>query len=644
MEGRGGFDFWDDVAFSRTVVHDVGVLSIVAPAGAVDSGSSIFPACTVGNFGASPESYRVRMRIGTLYDDTALVTAQAPGTRSHLTFPSWQVRAAPGNYAVTCSTELAGDEVQTNNRLTDSVTVRRPPIHDVSAIRIITPPGTVDSGSFVRPQAKVSNLGGVAESFSIRFRIGSSYSQDAALSGLAAGDSATVSFPIWIAAIGDFVVSCSTMLAADGSPANDRCTSSVRVVSGGGGIRGWTERAAMPLLPSGRTLKDGAWLTFDAGSGLVYAAKGYKTGDFYSYDPAQDTWRQLAFMPAGTENRPPYKGAVGCTDGSGTVYATKGNNTPGFYGYTAATDSWKQLADVPLGTSNKKVKGGADAVYFGGHVYLLKGYKNEFWRYNTATDTWTPLPDAPAGTNPKYNTGSFLVYDGNQTIYCHKSKYHELWRYDLARDTWYPTPLTPMPLLSASGRRRKSKDGGCAAWLGDGFYAFKGANTQEFWKYWPQGDSWDEQETLPSVGSSARKKRVKNGADLVRIDPATILALKGGRVNELWRYTPSLVATRSTPQVVDGVLSRLTRATGAIRIYPNPLGQHGVLSYSLPRPALLQVRLYNAAGRAIRALVPAAVAQGSGTIPLSAQALAPGVYFVRVTAGGEQASVKLVVE
>jgi hypothetical protein len=43
----------------------------------------------------------------------------------------------------------------------------------------------------------------------------------------------------------------------------------------------WSERAQMPYTPSWKNVRDGGWLAYDAGTDLVYAAKGNKVRDFY---------------------------------------------------------------------------------------------------------------------------------------------------------------------------------------------------------------------------------------------------------------------------------------------------------------------------------------------------------------------------
>ena len=49
---------------------DVGCTRIIAPAGSVDSGASVTPACSTYNYGTITVSYTVRMKIGAGYDQT----------------------------------------------------------------------------------------------------------------------------------------------------------------------------------------------------------------------------------------------------------------------------------------------------------------------------------------------------------------------------------------------------------------------------------------------------------------------------------------------------------------------------------------------------------------------------------------------
>lgn len=211
--------------------HDVGCSHLLVPAGNVDSGSSVTPACSLYNYGTGAESYDVRMRIGSFYNQTASVSGHPAGTRIYVTFPDWSVQQAPGAYLARCSTELAIDQVSANNRTTDSVHVLQPASHDVGCTVILEPVGTIDSGTVLAPACSVCNFGNQTESYNVRMRIGASYDTVAAVTGHAAGARLMVTFPDFTASVpGIIAVTCSTELAADANPANDRQTGSATVV------------------------------------------------------------------------------------------------------------------------------------------------------------------------------------------------------------------------------------------------------------------------------------------------------------------------------------------------------------------------------------------------------------------------------
>ena len=217
----------NDTAGNSFVVvrHDVGVASIVAPRDTVVQ-SVVTPQAHIGNYGSITETFKVFMRItgGAPWADSLALTL-ASGRDSLVSFRDWNT--SPGSYAARCSTGLAADANRRNDTLSNRFVVV---VHDVGVVAILAPRGALDSGTSVVPQAVVRNLGSVAESFRVRFRIGSVYSDSQPVS-LAAGAVDTVLFAGWIAGpVGLHVTTCSTMLAGDGNPANDRVADSVRVL------------------------------------------------------------------------------------------------------------------------------------------------------------------------------------------------------------------------------------------------------------------------------------------------------------------------------------------------------------------------------------------------------------------------------
>ena len=623
------------------VPGDVGVSQILAPSGILDSGASSTPQAVVRNYGAAAASFPVTFRIGTVYTNTQNVADLAPGDSATVSFTGWMA-VKRGSFATGCTTALAGDTVTANNGAAGTVTVR---VQDVGVVSITSPSGTYEPGRVIIPAANVRNYGNTPADFDVWMLITDPtgalcYTADTSLTNVAPGANVLANAfpPCTLDLIGDWAVKCSTAMPGDAQPANNVIATGFRTQSV------WTEVKSMPTAMSGQPPKDGAWLTYQDANGLVYAGKGNKTSDFYSYNPATGGWTRLKDVPYGTEAKPPRKGACGAADGSRYLYMAKGNNTAAFWRYDVLRDSWRQLADVPVGVSSN-VKNGAGAVYVQpgdtGYIYLLKGGHCEFCRYNTVSGAWQSLTEAPAGGNPKWDKGSFLVYDGDHAIYAHKAKTDELWSYNTATDSWGKTALSGMPFVSRTGRSKKSKDGGSGAWV-DGFiYALKGGNTTEFWRYSATANSWLELDTLPSYGSSGKLRRVGAGGSIVNA-AGTLYALKGNKCCEFWRYAPGfLVAPEPDREGIMGSSFLVPRSS--FLVSPNPLiggfVHLAVGGTSLSRPAL--VRLYNSTGRCVGVWKPFL---RNGAAELDMRCVAAGVYIVKADADGFTATQKLIVQ
>jgi hypothetical protein len=522
---------------------------------------------------------------------------------------------------------------------------------DMTPTAIVAPTGSYDTCAPVTPEGKVRNLGNVvATSVQVFFRIdstpGNAVYRDSVIIAVAPGAESTVSFAPWTTPRVPrvYAARCSTRFSGDAQPANDTLAGSF-LVSEPGLPQGWYPKEPLPDAPSAKQVWAGGWLAYNPGNSRIYTAKGNKKADFYAYFPAGDSWHQNALIPAGTEGKLPKTGAAGCSDGNNSVYATKGNNTLGFWLYKTDENAWYQKANVPPGLSNKKVKGGTGAVYAEqdgiGHVYLLKGYKNEFWRYDPAGDSWHAMANAPVVSSVKWDKGSWLAYDDvNDVIYAHKAKFMEFYKYNINGDSW-SAALSPMPISGSTGSK-KSKEGGCGTYLNGFIYALKGGNTQEFWKYTIATNSWTEKETIPAVGTSGKKKKVKAGAGLVAVG-SVMYATKGNKSNEFWTYQPGGTLLGSEPTDNGVMAEQLGSPALDVRVGPNPLsGGFATLRYSLPRAGQARVCVYDVTGRTVVNRILAAATTGSATLDL--QHLNSGVYLVKLTSQDLASTQKLVVQ
>jgi hypothetical protein len=202
----------------------------LGPSGVVDSGVNCAPACSVYNYGQSTESYQVRLKIGAGYNNMVAVADHRAGTTEYVTFPGW-IALPRGDIAVSCSTELTGDENPYNDRQTGSIHVR---VLDVAAIGIIAPEHTEDLNDTIVPIVRLANYGTDLATFSVAMRIGGGYTQ-ARSKTLAGGATDTAAMPTWIATpAGRFFMGCSLYLAGDMAPGNDKVRDSVTVLPGSG--------------------------------------------------------------------------------------------------------------------------------------------------------------------------------------------------------------------------------------------------------------------------------------------------------------------------------------------------------------------------------------------------------------------------
>jgi hypothetical protein len=215
--------------------HNVGCTQILAPTGTIDSNSLVTPIAEVRNFGDYLESYWVKMRIGSFYNDSHQVYFQNPGATQQEYFTPRTVTAPPGVYTVACSTRLAGDVNAADNWKTGTVTIQRPQ-NDVGTVAIVAPLGSVNLGDMVTPACSVKNYSGLSATYSVLMKIGS-YSNSANVTAQPPGNTRYVTFPTWTASSpGLQAITCSTQLAGDIVPSNDRRTGSVNVLSGDVGV------------------------------------------------------------------------------------------------------------------------------------------------------------------------------------------------------------------------------------------------------------------------------------------------------------------------------------------------------------------------------------------------------------------------
>ena len=75
--------------------------------------------------------------------------------------------------------------------------------------------------------------------------------------------------------------------------------------------------------------------------------------------------------------------------------------------------------------------------------------------------------------------------------------------------------------------------------------------------------------------------------------------------------------------------------------YPNPFNATTTISYTLPEPALVKIKIYNVLGQLVTTLVDEQKQAGTHSVKFDASQLASGVYYYRLTAGSYAETRKL---
>jgi hypothetical protein len=528
---------------------DAQVVSIVAPTGTVNQFTVIAPQASVRNNGNSTQLIPVKLMIQGGYADSTSISIAAGATQT-VTFANWTADP-PGTLAVRCTTSLAGDMVPTNNAASGAVTVQAVSV-DAQTVSIDAPVGTVDTGQTVVPAVTVRNNSTTGQTFSVKFNIAPAYADSQSVT-LAAGASRSVTFANWIAAVpGALSVKCSTRLAGDANPANDRLTGTVFVAVpdiGASAIVAPRDTVAPgPTYPQAQVRNYGnvrracrvLFRISGAGSYLdsVVLAAGL---------PFADT---VLFFPAWTAVSGSY--TTRCSTFM-TGDRVAGNNVASSAFAVGVNDAGVQAILFPTGSldSTVVIVPTGNVKNFGTVTVTFKTFfviRNSL-AVTVYRDSQVVSSLAPGGSaNVAFNTWAMPHPKDSYTERCSVSlawdanpgndRLADSFRIagTAAGNGWIRRADIPV-----GGRNKAVKDGGSLASAGRSdsafIYALKGNGTCEFYRYNAASNTWEAKESIPAFGSSGKKKAVKKGAALAGTDDA-VYAFKGNGTLEFWSYVP----------------------------------------------------------------------------------------------------------
>lgn len=227
---------------------------------------------------------------------------------------------------------------------------------------------------------------------------------------------------------------------------------------------------------------------------------------------------------------------------NGIGYSVTGNvqNNPSdqFYSYDPTTDAWTQLDDFP-GTSRDFSIGDT----WDGKAYIGFGSDqdnnalNDLWVFDSDTNLWTELASCPCEgrIHPAFiaNQGKVFVGMGRGD----SGNLNDWWEYDMATDMWSQKPN--FPDLPRHHPFQFSIGDYIYAGLGHGSSINGNLNIFDEWfRYDPATEVWDQMATLPAEGRVA-------GTQFSLGDKGYVLSGDGDNHNfmptgEFWEYDPAL--------------------------------------------------------------------------------------------------------
>ena len=112
-------------------------------------------------------------------------------------------------------------------------------------------------------------------------------------------------------------------------------------------------------------------------------------------------------------------------------------------------------------------------------------------------------------------------------------------------------------------------------------------------------------------------------------------------------YNDSLVVHLNGLGIVAGAIEHqlfesIPANIGILQIHPNPFNSSTTISYELPRPGNISIQVYNPFGQRIMTIFEGTKSPGIHTATLSNADLPSGLYFVKLEAGGNVQTRKLV--
>jgi hypothetical protein len=585
-------------------MHDVECAAIDSPPDTVNWRTSVTLRARTFNNSPYTESYSVRMRIvnasdSVVYDTTASVSGHAPQDTEVVAFPTW-LAEEHGDYAVSCSTELALDGDQSNNKSTTACTVLYP--YDVSADSI-TSAWRVGYYEQLIPAGLVTNHYNDEMTFWVKLVIDTAYVDSQQVVAMSALSTQAVEFaPVSELEPGTHDMRLIVRLADDEWPANDTFSAELDVVDSDY----WLTLAALPWNHDA-VLVEGP----DADS-TVYALQRDGSG-LARYSAPLDLWNNGIIPPSSMLS------AQYSADRYGNYIFVLGDYSTrkAIARYSVSTNQWDTVTtNLPSGVAEN---GGVFARHSDTLYVLLRNTAQSFWRYLVPTRSWTWLmQDPPLGS---YGTAA-SAYDGGDLIHVlqvAQNSQGTLQTYDIGGvGLWQQSQPIECNLASGEGTAITTVSGrGSAFALWPTSYVGP-SYSANFDEYVVSGDTWEPRWPYPETIGPHPSMTSRDGL------PYANCGVTGVTTHTFGRYYPGSLALGREGVCADPVPRVTEYDLGST---PNPFTHGTTIHWQVPKATRAFVAVYDAQGRLVKKFCDRMLEPGRYSQDWNTRGMPAGVYL-----------------
>jgi N-acetylneuraminic acid mutarotase len=336
--------------------------------------------------------------------------------------------------------------------------------------------------------------------------------------------------------------------------------------------------------------------------------------DFWAYDPATDSWTQVADFGGGLRYH--------CMDWVfdniayvGTGRDPSSNLRTDIWSYNAISNSWSYETDLPSWPRRGAVSFVLDDYGFIGCGQLQGGPSftgKDFYAYHFPTGIWYSIPDLPG---PERTSSTAFVIDNKGYVGTGQTSAGaglDFYEYKPTTNSWtQKADVGTIPRVEAWGFSLLGK-----GYILCGASWSSGWNYSDMYEYDVTTDTWTQLPDFPGLG-----RRYLDGFEIN--DRAYLtLGTNGTNLKDLWEFDPA-----NAVSIVEAELEILT--------YPNPATDF--LNIELIQSA--RAELLDERGKLITNL-----SLGAGTTTIDVSEYPKGIYILRTQQDDKLKTTKIIVQ